>query len=173
MFTSTFIPSILIQEYNFFLDETDSELNPMSNFRDQMNPPKRIYIQKKCDFKMINGILNGGTIQVDTENKVLRFLGYNPTGSTYPTKPIPFTSNWSKLIDLSDTFESPFLVKFPKVPNDKWYFFMRSEILHYLIYQKHYRITTIDINIISIEESDEICNITLSQLPELNYLVAF
>ena len=165
MFTTSFIPSKIIQEYNFFLDESDSELNPMADFIDQRHSPKRLYIQQKCEFKMINGILNGGTIQVDFKFKVLRFLGYSEQGSVYPIKPPPFMTKWSNLIDLSDNIETKFLfTDFPTVPENKWYFFMRSEILNYLFFGKYYKITTIDTIVISIKESNVINNVKLHEL---------
>jgi hypothetical protein len=150
-------PIYFVPRYNFFLDETSSELNPMINFVDKNKEYKRYYDVVKTNYQIISkNKLYGGSLAIDTIKKVIRFIKHYPHYDTPDNK--IFSSNdqlttslntkWSNYIEITSeiniindfnvdyTFDCTLdctLLNLPYKMNDEYYFYLRGKLLKELI----------------------------------------
>ena len=185
-----FIPSDLSYVYNFFIDETDSDLNPMINFIGKYNDCSRYYEPKKTKFEIKNNIIHGGDLLYDPDKNILRFIKYHPEYdhcknigvNTFNAKNFINIKNnpWQKYFNVPWrvyrlSFDIPYHVE---KNNNHNYFYIRGEILNTLLdLNKNIGIENTYISpeethykLIQINEIDEIDEKMIFQHGE-NYLV--
>jgi len=142
-----FIPCDLRYVYNFFIDETDSELNPMINFIGKDNDCDRYYEPIKTKFEIKDNKIFCGDLFYDSDKNILRFIKYHSEYDHMKKIGVNFfnaknfvtiknnSNPWHEYFHIPNrVYKNLFYIPYNlDMVNNHNYFYMRGEILNTLL----------------------------------------